>query len=227
VGDGIQKIGVVIRDHGTLGKLAIIGAGRSNDVPNLEDGKFWLGNGTNVATPVAMSSDGTMDNLGALTLADAIARDSELHAEAHTVASHSDTSAAGSDLDTLTDDADGNSLHYHGTVTKTTAASYTIGTTNVNEKYGGVIYVTGAATITIPAVATTMSFTVITIGATAVSVDPDDADKMYLDGVLLDDGDKATNTSTTGDTLVCSYFSADGWYCMGGSPDGDAWTDGS
>ena len=114
-----------------------------------------------------------------------------------------------------------------GVVTKTAAANYTIGTTNSAEKYGGIIYVTSAATITMPAVGAGMSFTVITIGATAVSVDPNASDKMYLDGNLLDDGDKATNTSTTGDILVCTYYSADGWYCASGSNDGDLWTDGS
>lgn len=111
-------------------------------------------------------------------------------------------------------------------VTATKTSAYTIGTDDANEAYGGVIYVTSAAVITAPAVAVGMSFTVITIGAIAVSLDVNANDKMYLDGVLLDDGDKATNTSTTGDTIVCTYFSADGWYCMSGSPDGDHWTDG-
>lgn len=114
-----------------------------------------------------------------------------------------------------------------GIVTNTKAAAYTVGADSAAEAYGGVIYVTDAAVITLPAVAAGMSVTVVTIGAIAVSVDPDNADKMYLDGVLLDDGDKATNTSTTGDTIVFTYYSADGWYAMSGSPDGDHWTDGS
>jgi hypothetical protein len=71
-----------------------------------------------------------------------------------------------------------------------------------------------------------MAVTVITIGATAVSVDTNASDRMYLDGTALDDGDKATNTSTTGDMIVCTYESAAGWYCASGSPDGDHWTDG-
>jgi hypothetical protein len=71
-----------------------------------------------------------------------------------------------------------------------------------------------------------MNFTVITIGAVAVSLDVNASDRMYLDGVALDDGDKATNTSTTGDLITCAYESAAGWYCASGSPDGDHWTDG-
>ena len=114
-----------------------------------------------------------------------------------------------------------------GVLTTSKAADYTIGTDAAREAYGGTVYVTSAATITAPAIADGMSFTVITIGATAVSVDVNAADLMYLDGTALADGDKATNTSTTGDMLTCQYYSAVGWYCMSGSPDGDHWTDGN
>ena len=107
-------------------------------------------------------------------------------------------------------------------VTKSTAASYTIGTTDANELYGGTIYVTGAATITIPAVAAGASFTVITIGAVAVSVDPNASDLIYLDGTALADGDKVTNTSTAGDVAVFTYLDGTGWYCSS-----NGWTDGN
>lgn len=106
-------------------------------------------------------------------------------------------------------------------ITKSTATNYTIGTTNANELYGGVIYVTGAATITIPAVAAGANFTVITVGAVAVSVDPNASDLIYLDGTALDDGDKATNTSTTGDIIVFTYYDATGWFATS-----NGWTDG-
>lgn len=113
-----------------------------------------------------------------------------------------------------------------GAVPATTkSANYTIAGVYA---YGGVIYVTSTCDITAPDdLAAGMAFTVITIGATQVDVDVQSDDKMYLDGTLLDDGDKAVNTSTTGDSIVCTYYSADGWYCMSGSPDGDNWTDGS
>lgn len=108
-------------------------------------------------------------------------------------------------------------------VTKNTAASYTIGTTDPRELYGGVIYVTGAATITVPAVAAGASFTVITIGAVAVSVDPNAADLIYLNGTALADGDKITNASTTGDMAVFTYYDSTGWVAQTNT----GWTDGN
>ena len=65
----IQKMGVVMRSHASLGQMAVFGAGRSNDVPNIPSTNFWVGNGSAVATAVAMSSDATMDNAGAVTIA--------------------------------------------------------------------------------------------------------------------------------------------------------------
>jgi len=116
-----------------------------------------------------------------------------------------------------------------GVTTKTTATNYTIGTTDPRECYGGVIYATGDG-IDITAcddLAANMAFTVITIGAVQVDLDVQSDDKMILDGTTLDDGDKAANTSTSGDIIVCTYYSTDGWCCASGSNDGDLWTDGS
>lgn len=93
--------------------------------------------------------------------------------------------------------------------------------------YGGIFYVPEAQTITLPAVAVGMNAVFITIGAVAVSVNPNNSDKLWLDGTALSDGDKATNTSTTGDMLVITYYSADGFYAASGSNDGDLWTDGN
>lgn len=111
-------------------------------------------------------------------------------------------------------------------VTKSTAANYTVGTTSALEAYGGIIYVTAACTITLPAVVAGMNFTIITVGAVAVHADPNAADKMILDGVTLDDGDKATNTSASGDIIHFAYYSADGWYATSYGATGGAWTDG-
>jgi len=68
--DAIQKVGTVDRVHATTGRIVVSGANRSNDVPNLTDATFWVGNGSNVATAVAMSSDATMANTGAVTVVD-------------------------------------------------------------------------------------------------------------------------------------------------------------
>ena len=101
--------------------------------------------------------------------------------------------------------------------TASKATNYTIGTDSAAEAYGGTVYVTSEATITAPAVAVGMSFSVVTIGAIAVSLDVNASDRMILDGVASADGDKATNQSTAGDTITCQYESADGWFCWSGS----------
>ncbi len=131
------------------------------------------------------------------------------------------SSVAGSD-GTSRDSAQATWQYPNAIVVKATATTYTIGTTDPQEAYGGIIYVTGACTVTIPAVAAGMNFTVITIGAIAVSVDPNASDLLILDGTTLDDGDKATNTSTTGDIAVFTYYDATGFYVTSNS-----WTDGS
>lgn len=104
---------------------------------------------------------------------------------------------------------------------KVTAADYTIGTTSSLELYGGVIYVTSAATITIPAVVAGMNFSVVTIGAIAVSVDPNASDLILRDGTAQADGEKVTNLSTAGDIAVFSYYDATGWFAST-----NAWTNG-
>lgn len=95
-------------------------------------------------------------------------------------------------------------------------------TIDAAECYGGIHYVTGAATITLPAVAAGMQVTIVTVGAVAVSVDPNASDLILLDGTALDDGDKLTNSSTSGDTVTLAYYDATGWYAI---TDGN-WTDG-
>ncbi len=85
---------------------------------------------------------------------------------------------------------------------KQTAANYTVGTSDPAELYGGVIEVTSAATITIPAVAPGMNFSISTTGAIAVSADPNASDLIVRDGVAQADGEKITNLSTAGDLAV-------------------------
>ena len=78
--------------------------------------------------------------------------------------------------------------------------------------YGTVIYVTGTTELDLPAIADGMNFSVITIGAVAVSIDPDDADLIVLDGTAKANGAYILNTSTAGDIAVMTYYSADGWH---------------
>lgn len=66
--DLIQNIGKVLKVDTTTGSIEVMGAGRSNDVPNIASANFWLGNASGVATPVTMSGDATIDNTGAVTI---------------------------------------------------------------------------------------------------------------------------------------------------------------
>lgn len=66
----IQKIGIVTRDNAAVGSIQLVGAGRTNDLPNIASANFWLGNGSGVPTAVTMSGDATMDNAGAVTVSD-------------------------------------------------------------------------------------------------------------------------------------------------------------
>lgn len=107
-------------------------------------------------------------------------------------------------------------------VTKYSAAGYTIGTTDPSEAYGGIITAIAALTFVLPAVVNGMSCFIKTEGAVAVSVDPNASDKIYLDGVALDDGDKITNLSTAGDTaFLHSRNDGTGWDAVT-----NGWTDG-
>ena len=45
----LQKIAKVTRYHASAGSITIMGAGRSNAVPNLNNGKIFIGNGSNQA----------------------------------------------------------------------------------------------------------------------------------------------------------------------------------
>jgi len=105
-------------------------------------------------------------------------------------------------------------------VTKFVTGAYTVGTTDARELFGGVLYVTSAATVTIPAYAVGYNFTVITVGNIAVSIDPNASDLLMLEGVALSDGDKITNTSTSGDMAVITDYNSTGFYAAT-----NGWTD--
>lgn len=61
----IQKTGVVSRSHASAGSIVIQGAGRSNDLPNLPEGRVWEGdaNGVPQAVTLAEQSDFLMDTV--------------------------------------------------------------------------------------------------------------------------------------------------------------------
>jgi len=47
----VQKMGLVVESDDEEGKILVIGAGRTNDVPNLQEDYVWKGNASGVATP--------------------------------------------------------------------------------------------------------------------------------------------------------------------------------
>lgn len=126
--------------------------------------------------------------------------------------------STGTGTATLTNKTINNGTNTLAVNTASYAANHTATTA---ECYGSVLYVTAAATITLPAVAAGMSLTVITIGAVAVSVDPNASEILVLDGTALTGGHKATNLSTAGDIITLTYYGSGSWH--GAS---NAWTDG-
>ena len=57
--DLIQKFGQIIKVHSTNGSIEVFGAGRTNDVPNLSQGKIWVGTATNTAESTLIDVDET------------------------------------------------------------------------------------------------------------------------------------------------------------------------
>lgn len=90
---------------------------------------------------------------------------------------------------------------------------------------GQILYMTGEGTVSLPRVTGDgLALTIYQTGAFAVHGDPDDNDRIVLDGVALDDGDKITSASEAGNFIVLHNDTADGWRTLGRS---GAWTDGS
>jgi hypothetical protein len=91
------------------------------------------------------------------------------------------------------------------------------------DMYNTLILFTGAATATLPAVKPGMDAIFVNTTGDDVNIDPNASDKFRLDGALLDDGDKLSNT-TIGHWVQVLAESADGFVAI--APVG-TWTDGS
>jgi hypothetical protein len=92
-----------------------------------------------------------------------------------------------------------------------------------SDMYNSLILITGATTITLPPVKPGMDAIFINADGNDQSIDPNDSDKIRLDGALLDNGDKISQT-TVGYQCQLLTESADGFVCL--SVPGQ-WTDGS
>ena len=68
----LQNIGKVMRVSGSVGRIKIGGAGRTNATPNLDDGKIFIGNGSNQAVSSTLT-DALSAQAGISSSADAVA----------------------------------------------------------------------------------------------------------------------------------------------------------
>jgi hypothetical protein len=58
----IQNIGKVLRSHAVNGSIKVGGAGRSNATPNLDNGKIFIGNGSNQSTTATLDTSIVVEN---------------------------------------------------------------------------------------------------------------------------------------------------------------------
>jgi len=82
---------------------------------------------------------------------------------------------------------------------------------------GQIIRMSATGTVVLPAVVIGASLTVFSLTAAAVMVDPDNSDRIILDGVAGGNGKKITSASGAGDHVTLFGDSADGWTVIGRS----------
>ncbi len=73
----IQNIGKVLRDDASSGIIHVGGSGRSNDLPNLANGKAWIGNASGVPTETTLATSATTDTTNAANIADGTVSNTE------------------------------------------------------------------------------------------------------------------------------------------------------
>ena len=97
-------------------------------------------------------------------------------------------------------------------------------TLTANQCLGQIVRVTATATIILPPVVIGSKVTIISTTAAAIHVDPNAADRLILDGIVLSDGDKATSASGAGNQITLFGDSVAGWTSIGTI---GAWSDGN
>jgi hypothetical protein len=65
----IQKMAQITRKNASVGSMAVTGAGRVNDLPNIPEGQFWLGDSTGVPVATDWRQQEVYYIAGALTVA--------------------------------------------------------------------------------------------------------------------------------------------------------------
>lgn len=96
-----------------------------------------------------------------------------------------------------------------------------------DQVHGRYIMVTAACTVTLPAVSSAGTGSMILVyvrdAAETVIIDANAADRIVLDATALDDGDSIDSAGAAGDFIVLWATDADGWRSLGRS---GTWTDG-
>jgi hypothetical protein len=177
-----------------------------------------------LVTPIGIDADGGAGGIAKVTLTgDLVVTNNMVIGDAKTIGSASDPDAISIGATGIV--ATSQPLFPNGGIASLspiadTAANFAANFTGAN-LYGGTFICNAAGTLQLPAVGVGMNFTIITLGAIAVSADTNINDLMILDGTALNDGDKATNLSTAGDIIVFQYYDATGWVATS-----NGWTDG-
>jgi hypothetical protein len=101
------------------------------------------------------------------------------------------------------------------------SAAYTLGTDNPNELYRAIVYATATMTLTLPALTANSvgaNFCVVAIGASTVTVDPNIADGIRLNGgTRATDGNYVISGGAAGETMCFVADSTAGWTAAGDS----------
>jgi hypothetical protein len=165
---------------------------------------------------------GTTDTLGTLTI---VGLDADGGAQSESIIPSADTTVL--------------STKYYSSITSITGVAWAIdagGTpaadhikvgfstkimVSVVQCKGSFLRISEANTVLLPAIAVGYSLIVDSIGANAVIVDPNDDDRIILDGVAGGNGKKITSASGAGDFVSFIGDSADGWTILGKS---GSWT---
>lgn len=126
----VQKVALVKRSHPSAGSLIVMGAGRTNDVPNIPNGEFWIGDATGVAVPANFNTSvGATPSVTANSL--------KISADG-TVTTHNDVTSAGSGAIITT--AERTKLvglsKYHGVLLDGASGGVSIGSGTINFAVG-------------------------------------------------------------------------------------------
>jgi len=95
-------------------KPSTVTGGTLGTITDFADNQFTVFDGNDNTRIITLSADNiTTGNTRVITMADDNVDLANVHAESHTIVSHSDTSATGTELNTLTDGSNADSLHIH------------------------------------------------------------------------------------------------------------------